>query len=165
MNVVTHAFSPVIIAALAETLFFRRRGKRLLTDRHFCAIAISGAAPDLLWPHLTLAARYSSPTHSIWFLLAAIPIAILLTRRLFRETWRLTTFLLICAVAFHLFCDAIANGIAWAYPFSDHVIGVSLVPHWTWIWIDILCLGVAVALIYGLRIREKSRLSKAESIP
>lgn len=164
MNVVTHGFAPVVLAAAAELVLFKIRGRRTLTDRHFAAIAISGAMPDILWPHLSLQARLTSPTHTIWFLIASIPIAILLARWLFRDSWRLTSFLMVSAAAFHLFCDAIANGIAWLYPISNQVIGVSLVPWWSWRWIDVGSLGLAVILIYALRLLSRSSPSEAASV-
>ena len=50
-------------------------------------IAIAGAAPDVLSPHLSLHARLNSWTHNIWFLIGAIPVFYLLARKFAGERW------------------------------------------------------------------------------
>jgi len=61
MNVLTHALLPAVLAAplLPQT---SRRAFYLSGG----IVAIAGALPDLLTPHLSLAARYASYSHTVF---------------------------------------------------------------------------------------------------
>jgi membrane-bound metal-dependent hydrolase YbcI (DUF457 family) len=164
MFVITHALSPVILTAIGDTAALEKAGGRTLRRRHYIAIALSGAMPDLLYPHLSLAARYSSWTHTIWFLAGFSLVAAFVARRWFDRAGLMAA-LMIGACAFHLFCDAIAGGIAWAYPFSSDVIGDYYVPPSLWLWLDLGCLILTAALGIWLRKREHSLLDQGTPIP
>jgi hypothetical protein len=112
--------------------------------------------PDLLWPHLSLAARYASPTHTVWFLAAFGLIAAWAGRFVDRDHPRRAAALMAAACAFHLFCDAIAGGIKWGYPFFPDVVGWRLVPYWTWPYLDLAMVALTGALVTWLRWRERS---------
>ncbi|MEM7010904.1 MAG: metal-dependent hydrolase [Verrucomicrobiota bacterium] len=158
MNVVTHGFAPIAAIALVELVMVKTRGRRLLENKHYAAIAIAGAAPDLLYPHLSLHARYNSWTHTLWFALGFVPVALIVTRWLFPAMQKRCGLLMIWAMSLHLFCDGIAGGIAWLYPFSDHVIGKYYVYPRNWITIDIFCLATFVVCFWGLKFAPRSQL-------
>ncbi len=155
MFVVTHALSPVVLAGAVDAYRLEVTGERWLRRRQYVGIAVAGALPDLLWPHLSLAARYSSPTHTVWFLGVVAVVAALWGGR-FVDGRRpgLAATLMTLACGWHLFCDAIANGICWGYPFSRDVIGVKLVPYRWWLGLDFICLVVTASLAAWLRWRD-----------
>jgi len=158
MYIVTHTMLPVALAALADATGLEITGRRSLRAAHLTAIGAAGALPDVLNPHLSLAARLSSWSHTVWFLPIAAVAFIFIARWIDREQWKLLTAAMIGAMALHLFCDAIAGGIAWLYPFSDDRLGTYLV-HWDyWIWIDVACAISSVVLLIWLRRREMRKL-------
>ncbi len=148
MNTITHALLPVIAAGVYERAYLgenERRGS--LSNRDILLIGVAGAAADLLDPHLSLAHRYTSWTHTMitWAGFALILAGLhawrgnLLSRQLM--AWLSGAYLL------HLFCDAIAGGIAWLYPVVPNaIIGAYFVPPILWIPSDILC----VLATYGI---------------
>jgi len=156
MFVVTHALSPVVAAALVDVVVLETRWERWLRRRHYVGIAVAGAAPDLLWPHLSLSARMSSPTHTVWFLLVVAVLGAVWGGRFVAPGRRwLMVGLMSAACGWHLFCDTIAGGIKWGYPVFDHVIARRWVPYPTWLWLDIACVVLVGVLMGWLRWREK----------
>jgi membrane-bound metal-dependent hydrolase YbcI (DUF457 family) len=126
-------------------------GRRL--DRvSLVLVAMAGAAPDVLSPHLSLDARLHSWTHNIWFLIGSMPVWFLLARRFADSHWFATGALMVFATAFHLFCDAISGGIAWQYPYSDKVIARRWVPYSMWFALDAVFVTLT-ALLWWLRQR------------
>jgi len=158
MNTITHALLPVIAAGVSERADLGPESRRgSLTTRDFLFIGLAGAAPDLLDPHLSLADRYSSWTHNLaaWAGFSLLIVAVLLWQRqgfsLRLAAWLSGAYLL------HLFCDAIAGGIAWLSPFAaDSIIGSYLVSPALWLPLDVACL-----LATYLRFRAVPRLRKA----
>lgn len=130
--VITHGLSPVVGFGFADLL-----GGRKLERGDLILIAIAGAAPDVLSPHLSLDARLNSWTHNICFLLGAIPVFFALAHRFASHRWLVIGTLMALATAFHLFCDAISGGIAWLHPFSDEIIARRWVPYSYWFALDI----------------------------
>ncbi|MEZ5304124.1 MAG: hypothetical protein R3F11_26295 [Verrucomicrobiales bacterium] len=109
MFVVTHALSPVAGIAAADALRLEATGERLFRREHYIAFALSGALPDVLCPHLSLAARYASWSHTFWALCLFAAIALPAARFLFgSRRWLLAGSLMVFAYAFHLGCDAVA---------------------------------------------------------
>lgn len=159
MYVITHALSPVVLSATIDAIALENTGVRLLRGRHYLAIGLAGALPDLLSPHLSLAARYASWSHTLWFLALFIPVAILIARH-FPKHGTLVGGLMILACAFHLFCDAIAGGIAWGYPFTTDIIGRYLVPATLWWKLDVVCFALTAGLASWLRRREHRILDR-----
>lgn len=143
MNVVTHALLPALLAA---PLLRRPAGPdfRLRAG----AIALAGALPDLLHPHLSLAARYASWSHSVF---ALGGFALLLAVGYFGGVRRWLPAgalgLALAAYALHLASDAVSGGIAWLFPVSRATIGVRLVPYAWWFPVDITLMTIA-ALVF-----------------
>jgi len=156
MYVITHALAPVLLAAIADTIGLERTGLRSLRGAHFLAIGLAGAAPDLLSPHLSLEARFSSWSHTLWFLVLAVPVAVLVARRFFRSDAKAMALWMITGVLLHLTCDAIAGGIAWSYPLSPDVLGDYFV-HWNW-WLEIDIFHVVIVSLLVLWLRRRERL-------
>lgn len=135
MNTVTHALLPVLAV-------------RVATGHRFCGwqfvgLGVCGALPDLINPHLSLAARMSSWSHGLpawgvvsFLCLAAVPLSGN------RWGWGLA---LCGAMAYllHLFCDAIAGGINWLSPFGEAYWGEYWFPVVWWTPTDALLLLTA----------------------
>lgn len=159
MNVLSHALLPALLAAPLMP-----RG----TPREFYAsaglVALAGALPDILHPHLSLAARYTSWSHSVFALggwtLVFVGAALLGRGR----TWRRAAWLAPLAYAMHLFLDGISGGIAWLYPISSDVLSHRLVRYPYWFPIDAALALVACAVALWLRRRYWSGDSAAEPI-
>jgi membrane-bound metal-dependent hydrolase YbcI (DUF457 family) len=162
MNTITHTLLPVIGIAIA-----RKKSGLLETEywnrKRICAVALFGALPDLLNPHFSLAARLSSWTHGLpgWLGFVLLLMCLVYIKKLKLDpklaAWMASAYL------FHLFCDMIAGGIAWLYPFHNSVIGMRLVPYQIWIPLD-MCCGAIVYFVF--RAIPKYRLAKlkAESV-
>jgi len=146
MNTITHALLPVIVVSLCERVDRGVQRKRIFSTREILFVGIFGAAPDLLNPHLSLAARYTSWSHGLPFWIA-LTIALLIAFRFYRT--RLPLRLVICfsvAYALHLICDLIAGGLAFWYPFAPLVLGQYWVPPQWWAWIDASCVLIVYVL-------------------
>lgn len=151
MNTVTHALLPVISAVSCEGVsrVFTRR-KSSLSSKQLLVIGVFGAAPDLLNPHLSLEARYSSWSHTIWFwlLLTAVIFAVYFLKRNVASVY-LTAWLSFSYVL-HLVLDALSGGIAWNYPLCQDTIGHYYInPIW-WIPVDII-LFIIVYFLFRAR--------------
>jgi len=145
--VITHGLSPLVVAGFADLAAGRQ-----LERANLILIALAGAAPDILSPHLSLDARLHSWTHNLWFLLGSVPVWFFLAYR-FADSRRLATgLLMISATGFHLFCDAIAGGIAWLYPYSDQILARRWVPYSWWFTLDAIFV-VLTGLLWWLRQR------------
>ena len=159
MNTITHALLPVIAAHFVGRSSHQPIAGKVWGKREMVAIGVFGAAPDLLNPHLSLAARYTSWSHGLpaW---AGVTVLLITGAVFFRSqlSFKLAGW---CSWAYllHLFCDLIAGGIAWLYPIGDGVIGRYWVePKW-WAWIDAGCLLTVYTLwrvIPGLKARKES---------
>ncbi len=158
MNVVTHALLPALLAVpvlrkTSAAVFYREAG----------IVALAGGLPDILHPHLSLAARYASWTHTVFALAGFALLLTLLTLTLPERLPRRLALLAFAALALHFFGDAVSGGIAFFRPLS----GVIVAPHprWisyhAWIWLDggciLGCLAVAGALAPRFGRVERSR--------
>ena len=132
MLIGTHTLSPVV--AVAGVQIFR---KMALKWRDLLWIGLAGAAPDLLNPHLSLESRLTSWSHSLVGFVAVIGVAVLICGFTRFLRWRVVG-LMALAYLWHLFCDGIAGGIAYLYPFSDAAWGQYWVPAGTWIYFDLV---------------------------
>lgn len=143
MNVVTHALLPALLAAplLPRTPVAEHR-------RFVGAIAVAGALPDLLHPHLSLAARYASWSHSV-FALGGFALLLALAAGAGVRRWLPARALLLAfaAYALHLATDALSGGIAWLYPLARETIGFRLIRYAWWFPID-AALVVVAALVF-----------------
>jgi len=162
MNTITHALLPVIAAGMYERSYAptsRRRGA--LSPKAIALIGVFGAAPDLLNPHLSLAARYTSWSHGLafWVALTLMLVICSAARRPKPPSWHLTVWLA-GAYLLHMVCDAISGGIAWGYPFTTEIIGVRLVPYIWWTPLDLVG-GVTAYLIFRAIPRIAAQRRKA----
>ncbi len=147
MNTITHALLPVIGVKILKKTEFKWTNKKLVW------LAIFGALPDLLNPHLSLNARFTSFSHSV-FALFYVMIALLMIKKFTKISLDFKLILFFWgAYLLHLICDMISGGIAWGYPFYNSVIGGTYI---SWIWwcpLDILC----VLIIYILSKFDKRK--------
>lgn len=161
MNTVTHALLPVIIAGICERSYAEKSGRRgIFSPKNLIVIGVFGAAPDLLNPHLSLAARYVSWSHGVSFLLFLTMVLFVLGRF---GKWKFPVHLIASlagAYALHLFCDAIAGGIAWQYPFGRAVIGAYYISPTYWIPLDIGCILVCYVMFRLMHLRRGVRASR-----
>lgn len=147
MNIVTHALLPALLAAPA----LPQRGRKEFY-RAAGIVALGGALPDLLNPHLSLAARCASWSHTI-FAVGGLG-AVLTALRLLEPgwlSWKMAVFVWL-AYDLHLFGDAVSGGIALFRPISTYIVGPRprWIPYRWWWWCDlamvIAWIGVIVAL-------------------
>jgi hypothetical protein len=118
VNIGTHACASVVVALAIDVLRLHSGRTRVFSKKHLIAIGCAGALPDLLNPHLALSARYSSWTHTLWFILAIYPAYLIICRKWFFERWVLLTHCLWLATVVHLATDMISNGIRPLYPYG-----------------------------------------------
>ena len=162
MNTITHALLPVIAVSLVEKVHRGPERRKVWTNREILAVGACGAAPDLLNPHISLAARYTSWSHglpawvgvSILLLVGAMCLRPLISLKL--AGWGSL------AYGLHLFCDLIAGGIAWRYPFGGEVVGHYWVPPGWWAWIDAACV---LTLYFLWRVIPASRTKSSCVVP
>lgn len=154
MNVVAHILFPVAFAQSANVCR-TRSGRAILFDwKALLIIGICGALPDILSPHMSWDARYSSFSHSIWFLLPAFFAVVLLSIRF--PSLRLLLFCCYLATALHVFCDLIAGGINVYGPFGRKIVGQYWVPFRHWIALDITA---ALFCLVSLLFAKKGRFA------
>jgi hypothetical protein len=135
MNVVAHVLFPVAFAQSANVCRTRSGGGTLFNWKALLIIGICGALPDILSPHTSLDARYSSFSHSIWFLLPAFFAVLFFSIRF--PSLRFFLFCCYFATALHVFCDLIAGGINVYGPFGRKIVGQYWVSFRHWIALDI----------------------------
>lgn len=136
MLIGTHALLPVCIGLAFDNASLVK-GKGFVFPRwSLAAVGVFGVLPDLCSPHISLDARQTSWSHTVWFLAGLIPICGMLAS-FFPAGMRLRTALL-CWIAamLHLAADAISGGIAWLYPWRPDVIGKYYIPAVQWLWWD-----------------------------
>lgn len=148
VNIVTHALLP---AALAAPFLPQRSAREFL--RAAGVVAVAGALPDLLHPHLSLAARFASWPHTVYaWCGVSISIAVL-SAFAPRHVPARVGVAAVAAYALHLLCDAISGGIAWLYPADPQRLGVRWVRYEYWLVIDGLVTVVAAAVL-GWKLRR-----------
>ena len=116
MFIGTHALLPACLALASDDLRLAARRDEAFPGWSIPVIALFGALPDICTPHLSLAARYSSWSHTLAFLAGILPVCIWVSAA-FPKGRRLTV-AISCwtAAALHLAADAIAGGIPWLMP-------------------------------------------------
>jgi hypothetical protein len=153
MNVLTHALLP---ALLASPLLPRTSFRAFYVSGSI--VALVGALPDVLTPHLSLAARYASWSHTVFayagFNVLLVALGFALHRRLSSRVLLFASL----AYALHLFGDALSGGIAWFYPVSKEIVGDRLIPYRYWLLIDVVLLAVSVVVFWWLPRRRRLKL-------
>jgi membrane-bound metal-dependent hydrolase YbcI (DUF457 family) len=142
MRVVTHFTLPIILAGFLN-LWSLFKNRKLLIKIHFLLlIGICGALPDILSPHLSLQARYSSWSHNLWFIIASVFLGFIILRRL-PDRFHPVVYLGCLGIILHILCDMISGGINWFNPYGEPV-GKYYV-HWRlwrildWATVSTLC--------------------------
>jgi membrane-bound metal-dependent hydrolase YbcI (DUF457 family) len=154
MDTITHALAPVLITRLAL-------GKPVWMPRYgLVAIGIAGAMPDLINPHLSLAARMTSLSHGLPFW-GGLTVVLLVGSLVKRKTLPVRLALLLSAAyLFHMSCDAISGGINWMYPVRSFVWGDYYVDPVWWIPLDVVCVLMAYVMFRLVPLRAKVRERK-----
>ncbi len=147
MTPITHFCFPLICAMAVDS----PRGWQdppAFTKRELIEIGIGGMLPDIIDPHLSLALRLGSWTHSIIFVLLIVAIIkIMDVHHSCRwQHW------FVFAVGSHLFLDALSGGVRLWYP-AEHVVGGTLIPFFLWLPIDVVCASTAYFLWWRRFIR------------
>ena len=132
MFIITHALAPVVAAQAIGLVVQLSGGANPLRKRDFLALMVAGMLPDLLSPHLSLDDRWSSHTHTIYFALACLPVAVWCARRMHPDHPALLAVLLWSAVLLHLAGDAISGGIACLYPWKPDILGGRFISFNSW---------------------------------
>ena len=152
MFATTHIALPVIAAQVLNLRFVVRSGRQLFNRWHFTAIGICGFLPDIVNPHLDLWARYSSWSHTAWFFIGFLFIALASTRFLPKQH-RLTMHLCWFAVLLHILCDLISGGVNLLPPYSAIVGDYWVVPE-LWLYTDLF----SIITLYTLSVITRNRL-------
>lgn len=136
MLIGTHTLMPVCGCLLADNISVAAGRGRVFPTAALWTIAVFGALPDLCTPHISLEERYTSWSHSVWFMACMLFVAGV-TGGFFQKGSRLMI-ATVCwlAAGLHLAADAVSGGIAWKYPWGDEVIGRYWIHPETWIWYD-----------------------------
>ena len=138
MNTITHALIPLIAAGIYERSYRVDEGRRhLLSIKMLIAVGVFGAAPDILNPHLSLDARYTSWSHGLifWLILTVCISLFSVAKRKVLPPYMIPW--LSGAYLLHIICDAISGGVAWSYPFGQSIVGAYYVAPIWWIPLDI----------------------------
>jgi hypothetical protein len=138
MNIVSHVLYPVVFAQSANGYAIHNRKPILFNWKHLLLIGLSGGLPDILRPHIYFESRYSSFTHSVWFLLTALFVSLIFAWRFKR--FRTLIWFCFFALSLHLICDAISGGINIFAPFGKMMIGGNYVRTRYWISLDVTAL-------------------------
>ena len=154
MTIVTHALSPILVASTVNALSLKFQRKNIFTLKQLLAIGLAGIIPDILGMHFSLEGRYSSWTHTIWFVVGIYPICFWVARKYFRSQWLLITHMLWFAILFHLALDSKSGGIVLFYPFGN-VIGDYLIGWDYWIRADLILIVIMVFLSIWIIYKEK----------
>ena len=135
MFVISHAALPLIAAGLYNIRSVKRNAVPAFHRREIALIGCFGALPDILTPHISLADRYASWSHTAWFFAAILAACLLLARR-YRDYRTMLTF---CwgAVLLHLLCDTITGGVNFLPPFG-RPIGDYYIPVKYWLQLDLV---------------------------
>jgi hypothetical protein len=136
MLIGTHALLPVCGCLLADNLAVAAGRERMFPVRSLWIVGIFGVLPDLCSPHISLEARYSSWSHTVWFMAGLVLVAAMTGT--FQQNGSRMLVAVACwlASALHLAADAVSGGIAWLYPWRDDVLGSYFIPPEHWMWFD-----------------------------
>jgi hypothetical protein len=167
MTPITHAILPLVLGYW----WVPKRAYRPILSASAC-IALSGALPDLLDPHITLEARYNSWSHTvIAFLIFS---SFVMALGLFTGLRRYSRIGLICIFGYglHIVCDVISGGGRPFSPFSRKIYGGDIIPSWSWGASDIallFCLYLIFRWIplrkaYCERLRNQTPLTPPKTI-
>lgn len=149
MFIGTHICLPLIAAGLDEWRRVGRGEPPLFTRIDLFLIGLGGLSPDILSPHLGLAARHASLSHTFWFPLGML--VLWAATGIFASGRRArVAFFALLGVVMHLFCDLIAGGIP-LLGVERGAIGAYWVHPAIWLHCDLA--GVLVTWFVFFRVR------------
>ncbi len=153
--------APVFLAGSINLIRAGKGRKRLFSNREMMYIGLCGGLPDILSPHIRLAARMSSQTHTLWFLLAAfVFLGILCSAFPGRFRFR-CAFMCWTAIALHLLADAVSGGIALFFPLDTVRTGHYYIPPVMWLPLDAAAVSITLAVLFFSSLME-TRMNRAE---
>lgn len=159
MFIGAHAMIPVVIATAADIVCTAKFKERAFSASDRWAFGFCGILPDILSPHIGLHSRLTSFSHTLWFVMAALPVLLLLSYLWHRRHFMRFGIFCWVAVTLHLLCDMISGGIAPLYPLSAKVIGFYRISPRFWIPLDVLTISLFLAELVVLRkLETKSEL-------
>ncbi|MGE0083871.1 MAG: metal-dependent hydrolase [Desulfococcaceae bacterium] len=147
--------APVLAAGSINLIRIKSGRERLFSNREMMYTGLCGGLPDILSPHIRLAGRMSSLTHTLWFLLAAfIFLGILCFAFPGRFRFRCG---LMCgaAIAMHLLADAVSGGIALFFPLDTLGIGHYYIPPVMWFPLDVAAVSLTLAVLSFSNLMER----------
>ena len=158
MTTVSHALLPVFL------------GRRWIPEhqgvpsiRTVLIVALCGALPDILSPHLNLDDRHAAYSHTLWAYGLFILLFLLSAKSGLLKLGNRVLGLCIIAYGGHMFCDAITGGVALFYPFSFKVTGKNYLPFWLWVTIDGLLLLYLYLVYRWIPMRNKIKSGGARN--
>lgn len=154
MTIVTHALSPVLVASTVNAFSLKYQRKIIFTFKQLLAIGLAGIIPNAFGMHFSLEGRYSSWTHTIWFVLGIYPVCFRIARRFFQLQWLLMIHMFWFAVLFHLTLDSKSGGIALFYLYGD-VLGDYLIGWDYWVRTDLILIVIMLLLTLWIIYKEK----------
>jgi hypothetical protein len=154
MFVAAHAMLPVVISTAGDIVSSARYRKTVFSAGDRWAVAFCGILPDILRPHLGLSSRLTSFSHTVWFVMLALPIILILSYLWHSRNF--VRFAMICwfAILLHLCCDMISGGIAPFYPLFGIKIGFYHIQPKFWILLDVMTIFLFLAELVCLRMIE-----------
>ncbi len=153
MFLITHVATPIIVSASVDLVRVKRLKTSLFSNSDYLIIGFCSLIPDMFWPDAYGPYRIGHTiSHSFVFVLL-VYLGILFITWIFNKNrpsaLKATIFWLSCFS--HLVLDAVSGGKKLFYPFSDIIIGGTLIPTQLWFIFDIgLLLGVII-IFYILR--------------
>ncbi len=150
MYIGTHAFLPVITITAIDIFRLSTKKEPLLSNKQLLLVGIAGILPDILWPHFSIQGRYTSWTHTVWFLIALFPVIWYLFKHTIKTGFLKITLFFWLATFIHIATDALSGGVSLFYPLGN-VIGAYYIPYKYWIKSDITFI-LAGIIIIGIKI-------------
>lgn len=123
MFIGTHTLLPVVIALGIDSARLASGRDEAFPVWSIATIGLFGVLPDLCTPHLSLAARYSSWSHTLPFLIGLLPLAAVASLPFPKGTRVLVASSFWLAGVLHLASDTLSGGIAWLHPWRDTILG------------------------------------------
>lgn len=126
-------------------------------------VAVCGASPDVLSPHLYLDSRHTAYSHTVWaWLIFAVLTLASSQLKCVRQRFSVRV-LILCVLAYggHIFCDLITGGVSLFYPWNPAVQGKNYLPYWLWITCDSLLIIYFYLIYRWLPLRKRMRARQA----
>ena len=153
MLIGTHTLLPVCCALVLDNISLAKGRGHFFPAWTIPVIGVFGALPDVCTPHLSLEARFTSWSHTAYYV-GGLALVCPMVASFFPNHRARIAIACWLASFLHLFCDAIAGGIAWLYPWrGDLVIGTYFITLDQWIFWDI---GFVLLTWFLVRLRPHS---------